>query len=86
MAHLLSGEWVLISGEDCSNSTKAGCFVHIDPKYTLTAPSHWAEVMQTPNLLGRSLTLNNVVSSPANCQGSMGQGVVVGGGGTRPTE
>lgn len=38
--------------------------------------------MQTPNLLGRSLTLNNVVSSPANCQGSMGQGVVVGGGDT----
>lgn len=58
--------------------------MHIDPKYTLTAPSHWAEVMQTPNLLGRSLTLNNVVSSPANCQGSMGQGVVVGGGGHDP--
>lgn len=36
--------------------------------------------MQIPNLLGRSLTLNNVVSSPANCQGSMGQGVVVGDG------
>lgn len=67
------------------NSTKASCFMpkapelESDPKYTLNAPPHWAEVMQTegraafPHLLGVTSSGDSAAGPLLKCQVSTGQ-------------